>query len=137
MNPEQEFHGPNLAYVQGLRERYQTDPESLDPATRAYFQRMELEEAGPGSQPVADLKSVIAAANLAQAIRSQGYLAADLNPLFDEPGDPSLTLDYHHLREEDLARTSGGIGKFPGCERGKCAGGDYRFTECILRNDRL
>ncbi len=37
MNPEHEFHGPNLAYMQGLRERYQTDPESLDPATREYF----------------------------------------------------------------------------------------------------
>jgi hypothetical protein len=60
MNPEHEFHGPNLAYMQALRERYQTHPESLDAATREFFERMELEEAGPGSQPVADLKTVMA-----------------------------------------------------------------------------
>ena len=86
MNPEHEFHGPNLAYMLELRERYRTDPESLDPATRAFFEHMEMEEAGSSQAPlpVADLKSVIAAANLAQAIRSQGYLDADLNPLFKE-----------------------------------------------------
>src|SRR5512138_2907163 len=102
MNPEQEFHGPNLAYMLGLRERYRSHPESLDPATREYFERMDMQEAGSGVQPVADLKSVIAAANLAQAIRSQGYLAADLNPLFKGPGDRSLDLEYHHLGEDDL-----------------------------------
>jgi 2-oxoglutarate dehydrogenase E1 component len=118
MNPEHEFHGPNLAYMLGLRERYQTDPESLDPATRDYFQRMELEETGPGPQPVADLKAVIAAARLAQAIRSRGYLAADINPLFNEPGDPSLSLDYHHLREEDLARLPAELVNFQGLKEG-------------------
>jgi 2-oxoglutarate dehydrogenase E1 component len=118
MNPEQEFHGPNLAYVLGLRERYQTDPESLDPATREYFQRMDREEAGSGSQPVADLKSVMAAANLVQAIRSQGYLAAKLNPLFVGATDPSLTLEYHHLREEDLKELPADLVNFSGLKDG-------------------
>ena len=41
MNPEHEFHGPNLAYMLGLQERYRTQPESLDPATREYFAGLE------------------------------------------------------------------------------------------------
>jgi 2-oxoglutarate dehydrogenase E1 component len=118
MNPEREFHGPNLAYMLELRERYQTNPESLDTATRAFFEHMEMEDAGPASQPVSDLKSVIAAANLAQAIRSQGYLDADLNPLFKTKGDPLLTLEYHHLREEDLKKLPAGLVNFSGIKEG-------------------
>jgi len=102
MNFEHEFHGPNLAYMLGLRERYKTNPESLDEATRKYFEQLEMDESGSGHLPVSDLRTVIATANLAQAIRSQGYLAADLNPLFKLTGDPSLTLEYHNLREDDL-----------------------------------
>ena len=37
MNSEREFHGPNLAYMLGLRERYEKDPGSLDSATREFF----------------------------------------------------------------------------------------------------
>ena len=118
MNLENEFHGPNLAYMLGLRERYRTDPESLDPATRDFFERMEMEETGPGSLPVADLRSVMAAANLAQAIRSHGYLAADLNPLFKSPGDPSLNLEYHHLQEDELKRLPADLVNFRGVKEG-------------------
>ncbi len=118
MNPEREFHGPNLAYMQVLRERYQTHPESLDPATREYFARMEMEETGPGSPPAADLKSVIAAANLTQAIRSHGYLAADLNPLFKVAGDPSLALEYHQLKDDDLKKLPADLVNYQGAKEG-------------------
>jgi 2-oxoglutarate dehydrogenase E1 component len=118
MNPEREFHGPNLAYMQGLRERYQTDPASLDPATQEYFAHMEMEETGPGSQPAADLKSVIAAANLTQAIRSHGYLAADLNPLYKGTGDPSLALEYHQLKEDDLKKLPADLVNYHGVREG-------------------
>lgn len=118
MNLEREFHGPNLAYLQGLRERYERDPESLDPATRQFFERMEGEESKTGPHSVADLKIVIAAANLAQAIRSQGYLAADLNPLFKLPGDPSLTMEYYHLQEDDLRKLPADLIHFPGVKEG-------------------
>ncbi|MGE5377888.1 MAG: 2-oxoglutarate dehydrogenase E1 component [Bacteroidota bacterium] len=118
MTSEREFHGPNLAYMLGLQERYRTDPESLDPATRHYFERLEKEQTEPAFQPAADLKSVIAAANLVQAIRSQGYLAADLNPLFREPGDPSLDLEYHQLREDDLRKLPASLINFPGLQDG-------------------
>ena len=113
MNSEREFHGPNLAYMLGLRERYEKDPGSLDPATREFFERHQAEESRPAARSAADLRAVIAAANLAQAIRSQGYLAAALNPLFNEPGEPSLTLEYHHLSEEELAKLPAEIVNLP------------------------
>ena len=113
MNSEREFHGPNLAYMEALRERYRTDPESLDEATRKFFERADAGGLDVSSLPVADLRTVIATANLAQAIRFQGYLAADLNPLFKLPGDPALTLEYHHLSEDDLAKLPADIINLP------------------------
>ena len=47
MSNEREFHGPNLAYMLGLRERFRTDPASLDEATRQYFERLEKDESEP------------------------------------------------------------------------------------------
>jgi 2-oxoglutarate dehydrogenase E1 component len=101
MNLEHEFHGANLAYILELRERFEKDPNSLDDATRRFFEQSRLDEVGT-SIAVSNLQTVIATANLAQAIRAQGYLAADLNPLFKLTGDPSLTLEYHNLLEADL-----------------------------------
>src|ERR1700694_4526949 len=34
------FYGPNEGYVQELYERYQHDPNSVDPDTRAFFEEM-------------------------------------------------------------------------------------------------
>jgi 2-oxoglutarate dehydrogenase E1 component len=102
MNFEHEFHGANLAYILELREQFEKDPKSVDESTRRFFEQWRNEEAGATSVAVSNLQTVIATANLAQAIRAQGYLAADLNPLFKLTGDPSLTLEYHNLRMEDL-----------------------------------
>jgi 2-oxoglutarate dehydrogenase E1 component len=118
MNSRREFHGPNLAYMHELRERYQTDPDSLDDATRKYFERREMDEPGVESLTVSDLRTVIATANLAQAIRLQGYLAADLNPLFKLTGDPTLTLEYHHLRDGDLEKLPAEIVNLPNLKNG-------------------
>jgi 2-oxoglutarate dehydrogenase E1 component len=113
MSSEREFHGPNLAYMLGLRERYRADPDALDEATRKFFEGAETDGRDVSSLPVSDLRTVIATANLAQAIRAQGYLAANLNPLFKLPGDPSLTLEYHHLSEEDLEKLPADIISLP------------------------
>lgn len=130
MKFEHEFHGPNLAYMLGLRERYKTDPASLDEATRNYFQQLEMDESGPGSMPVSDLKTVIATANLAQSIRSQGYLAADINPLFKLTGDPSLTLEYHKLGEDDLRNLPADVVSLSGAHSGDNA---YQAIESLRR----
>jgi 2-oxoglutarate dehydrogenase E1 component len=119
MNEFTEFHGPNAAYVLDLYERYQRDPQAVDPATRHFFEGWrppQLDGAGIDGatnghvvappRPVAaglDMEKAASVANLCQAIREYGHLAAHLDPLgTPAPGDPTLSLDYHGLTEEDL-----------------------------------
>jgi len=111
MTSARDFHGPNLGYILELYERFQDDPNSVDESTRKLFQSWKPAlPAGPTLQtsppdlyhPRRGLP-LPQAANLAQAIRSRGYLAASLDPLgSDPPGDPSLTLEFHNLSADDL-----------------------------------
>lgn len=104
----QEFHGPNAGYILELYERYQQDPDSVDAATRAYFERWTptLEEVpSPDGAAVAApaTEKVMGAINLAQSIREYGHLAAQLDPLSSPPpGDPSLDAATHEVSEDDL-----------------------------------
>ena len=118
MNIEREFHGANLAYLFELQERYKKDPASVDEPTRRFFEQWKMDEVAAAALPVSNLQTVIATANLAQAIRSQGYLAADLNPLFKSTGDPSLTLEYYNLREEDLGNLSAELVNLAAADKG-------------------
>ncbi|MEJ2263112.1 MAG: 2-oxoglutarate dehydrogenase E1 component [Anaerolineales bacterium] len=102
-----EFYGPNAGYVIELYERYLQDPNSVDQATRKFFERWSppSEAAPPGLRvteaPAAD--KIIGAVNLAHAIRAYGHLEAQLDPLGSEPpGDPWIDLEYHKLTAEDL-----------------------------------
>lgn len=106
-----EFVGPNAAYVLELYDRYQQNPASVDAATRAFFdhwtppsdtQRVAAPDA---ASPLAEfpLAKIVSAANLAQAIRAYGHLAATLNPLREhERSDASLQLETYGLTENDL-----------------------------------
>jgi len=98
------FHGPNLGYILELYERFRDDPDSVDESARRLFQRWTpAPPTGPALQTSPDVLPLSEAANLAQAIRSRGYLAASLDPLGSEPlGDSSLTLEFHDLVEDDL-----------------------------------
>ena len=108
MTLEKEFHGPNLGYVLDLQEQYQHDPANVDEATRKFFDGRKSEGLSG-----ADLQAVIGTINLAQAIRSQGYLAAKLDPLDSPPtNDPLLTLEFHRLQEADLVALPASIVSF-------------------------
>jgi len=110
MTLEEEFHGPNLGYVLDLYEHYQHDPAAVDAATRKFFEGRKPE----GLSDV-DIQAVIGTINLAQAIRSHGYLAAQLDPLGGQPmDDPLLTLEFHHLREGDLVRLPASLVNYSG-----------------------
>lgn len=110
MTLEAEFHGPNLGYILDLYEQYQNNPTAVDETARQFF-------AGWKSDGLsgADVQALIGAINLAQSIRSHGYLAAQLDPLGTPPSDdPLLTLEFHHLQEDDLKRLPASIINFPG-----------------------
>src|SRR5579863_2012976 len=110
------FYGPNAGYVLELYERYRQNPASVDPDTRAIFENWTppsletpsspstaSEAAAPAPAP--QVAKIVAASNLAHAIRSRGHLGAHLDPLGSEPlGDPALQIDYHGLSEADLAQ---------------------------------
>jgi len=104
-----DFHGPNGAYVVELYERYRQDPNSVAIHTRSIFEKWKPEPDGhkvveTAGQPAAvDVRKVVSAANLAQAIREYGHLAARLDPLGRKPpGEPSLSPEFHGLTEHDL-----------------------------------
>ncbi|MFB3904097.1 MAG: 2-oxoglutarate dehydrogenase E1 component [Acidobacteriota bacterium] len=105
-----DFHGPNAAYVVELYERFKKNPQSVDIHTRSIFEKWKPELDGHKvleaavSAAAADVQKVVSAANLAQAIREYGHLAARLDPLGRKPpGEPSLSPEFHGLTETDLA----------------------------------
>ncbi|MBC7812340.1 MAG: 2-oxoglutarate dehydrogenase E1 component [Burkholderiales bacterium] len=112
------FHGPNIGYVLELYDRYRQNPESVDAATRAFFQNWTPPEgvgsastdgasfaadSVSGTMDAPSIEKIVGAVNLAQSIREYGHLAAQLDPLGSEPiGDPSLELATYGLNEDDL-----------------------------------
>jgi 2-oxoglutarate dehydrogenase E1 component len=102
-----QFHGPNAAYAQELYEKYQIDPNSVDPDTRAIFDKLTPPADSSSSRTAApaDLEKIVATVNLAQAIREHGHHSAQLDPLGAAPkGDPALELQTYGLSEQDLQR---------------------------------
>ncbi len=115
------FHGPNAGYVLDLYDRYRDDPNSVDPETRAMFERVDpveieaLATAKPraGAPPVAtsaptgpiyDVSAVVGAAALAQAIRDYGHLDVQLDPLGTPPhGAPELHPTFYGITDAQLA----------------------------------
>jgi 2-oxoglutarate dehydrogenase E1 component len=124
------FSDFNAAYLAELHERFLRDPQSVDPATRRYFEQeagtapvaervgegdaiaahrlAERTAPAPGSAAAASPEvvpeHVAAAVALATAIRAYGHRAARLDPLGGEPpGDYALRSETYGIREEDLA----------------------------------
>src|SRR5437763_5657535 len=124
MDELENFYGPNAGYVLELYERYRQNPESVDAATRAVFDKWSPEAVsvgdgrdsrtpraeerveggrGRGETPF-QVDKIVAAAALAHAIRERGHLGAHLDPLGSEPlGDPALLPETHGISDADLA----------------------------------
>ena len=102
---ENEFHGPNLAYILDLYEQYRNDPKAVDESTRRLFEEWSPEGTTSLHTTSQNLLSITGAANLAQAIRVYGYLAADLDPLNEAPpvtSNPLLTTEFHQVNQDEL-----------------------------------
>ena len=106
MSEWRDFGGVNEGYALELYERFRRDPDSVDPATRARFEKSgpppAYDAAGtaPALLPSADLRAVVGAVNLAESIRRYGHLAARIDPLGSTPiGDPALLPETHGVTE--------------------------------------
>ena len=104
-----DFQGVNAGYVLDLYERFQRDPRSVDPGTRAFFEQHPAEaEQNPETPEPRNLEPcdpsvIVGAVNLAQSIRLYGHLAAQIDPLGSRPvGDPTLVPETHGVTESDL-----------------------------------
>ena len=141
MNDLEAFYGPNAGYVVELYERYLHNPASVDPETRAIFENWRAIEPthvyvpAQVRQPETTEQAVpsrvahlIAASELAHAIRSRGHLGARLDPLGSEPlGDPALLTEMHGLTDADLAQLP------PEVVGGHSAEGTSNALEAIAR----
>nr|MBA3337879.1 2-oxoglutarate dehydrogenase E1 component [Chloroflexia bacterium] len=105
------FYGPNAGYVLELYDRYLADPDAVDTETRAYFASnpptMNGTAPGAGTSSsvgtALDVKRVVAAAALTQAIREFGHLAVQLDPLGSPPiGAPELDPAWHGTSADEL-----------------------------------
>lgn len=105
------FTGQNLGYVLELYDRYLESPDSVDAETAEFFSNwspdMLVSNApvsnGTTAAPSVDMRKVVGAVELVQAIRQYGHLGAQLNPLgYAPPDDPALHPDTHDVTDEDL-----------------------------------
>ncbi|MBM2836169.1 MAG: sucA, partial [candidate division NC10 bacterium] len=118
MNLWRDFHGPNAGYMLELYERYRQNPDSVDAATRASFAWWTPTVDGAPAVAAPAAGKIVGAVTLAQAIRTYGHLAAQLDPLgTPPPGDPSLEPTTHGVTEEDLRRLPASLIDGPFVER--------------------
>jgi len=122
------YYGPNAGYVFELYERYKQDPVSVDPETRAIFDRWTPEPPSPSAGQAAaapsgasasgwlyakvDVARVAAVARLARFIRQRGHLIADIDPLNlrnRSEEEAELDLQSHGLTTQDLAMVPASI----------------------------
>jgi 2-oxoglutarate dehydrogenase E1 component len=123
------FHGPNAGYVLDLYERYLQDPASVDEGWRSFFQAFSptLPEtpAAPaqGAAPAGvEVQRIVAAHELAEAVRARGHTAARLSPLGGDPiPDPALRPEHHGLAEADLEGLPATVVRGPAAEGARSA----------------
>lgn len=124
-SPWELYYGPNLGYIEEMYERFLRDPNEVDPAIRASFEKWgpppsdgansnvnvnpPLKVSSDGSNSVktidpAFIKKIVDAGKLVRNIRMYGHLAADNDPLRLTPLPDVRLLDpaTFKLTGEDL-----------------------------------
>jgi 2-oxoglutarate dehydrogenase E1 component len=111
--PWQDLSPLNLAYLAGLYDLYQREPQSVPPALRELFQRFgapPVTEARPAVSTGIDCRVIAGAVSLARAIRAYGHRAAQLDPLgTPPPGDAALQPETHGITEQHLRALPGHV----------------------------
>ena len=96
----------NLEYLESLHANYTSNPNSVDPEWRLFFEGMEF--AKSGSAPAGEQGLSMSELNvfkLFQAYRDYGYLQAKLNPLKKPTPHPFFDLKNFGLKSADLEKT--------------------------------
>jgi 2-oxoglutarate dehydrogenase E1 component len=150
MTMQDDFSAPNLAYVLEQYERYQRDANAVDATWRTFFADWTPPadsplmparhasappakgESSPPDQP--DVRAIVGAANYAAAIREDGMMVGDLNPLSSSSALSSMppVLDYatYGLTLDDLERLPASI--IGGAVGERCANA-REATEALFR----
>ncbi|MGM9921078.1 MAG: 2-oxoglutarate dehydrogenase E1 component, partial [Bhargavaea sp.] len=154
-SPWGSFSGPNLGYVMEQYELFQNDPDQVDPDLAELFRSFGapvLSETGAGTAEAAagaspaQFGKIVAAAQLADSIRQNGHLAANIFPLKDRELDNSrivpsayglteadlvsmpASIFFHEQVPEGVSDGLGAINHVPRIYTGKAA---YEFTQVI------
>ncbi|MFJ5715234.1 2-oxoglutarate dehydrogenase E1 component [Neobacillus sp. NPDC093127] len=114
----EDFFGPNLGYLIDQFERYKQDPASVEHDLGLFFEGMNEADFSTFVPKVPDslqsrpaqYEKIIAAAKLAENIRTYGHLAANIYPLGNHKPDIShLEFESYGLSEEDLTKLPAAI----------------------------
>ncbi|MFQ3543401.1 2-oxoglutarate dehydrogenase E1 component [Halobacillus rhizosphaerae] len=108
------FHGPNMGYIEEQYEQYQKDPSAVDPSLKEVFDEHgapDWMKTGAAAQPngaasatSADIEKVTSTMKLVEAIRRHGHLQANIYAVGSDerPATRLLDPDYYGLSEKDL-----------------------------------
>lgn len=107
----EQFTGVNLAYMLEQYEHYESDPEQVDQKLKAFFDRNGPFEEQNQSKDIdsitkqtIDYKSVIKASELAESIRRNGHLVAEIMPIAEDYRPVGLyKLSDFNLTKEEVA----------------------------------
>jgi 2-oxoglutarate dehydrogenase E1 component len=106
----------NQGAIEEAYASWQSDPASVEPEWRAFFEGFQLAERTPA--PAADASAQLGIFRLVHAYRDLGHLIAQVDPLSDPaPSHPYLELSWFGFTEADLKRTFDAI-PFLGLPRG-------------------
>src|SRR5687768_16774907 len=106
----------NDGYIAEMFESWRRDPASVDSSWQQLFKLAESlsgtsrssDVSSDATSDVSLLRAVAGASALAQAIRSYGHLAVQLDPLGTPPlGAAELSPEFHRITDADLARVPG------------------------------
>lgn len=105
------FLGPNLGYVIEQFERFQKNPEMVDPELKVFFEGMDEADfnqtistlqTAPETNTI-QMEKIVEAVKLAENIRTYGHLAAKIYPLGNSrPKVEHIELENYRLNKDDL-----------------------------------
>ena len=96
----------NLEYIESMYQTFQTNPDSLDPQWRMFFEGVEFARSLPAAGPGGFSEKELGVYNLIEHYRDYGHLKADLDPLkMQRPAIDSFELGKFGLTEADLGET--------------------------------